>query len=61
MFDLFKIILVINFFYKLKILNIIKVYNIFHFKFLNLVIINSFLNKKIIFLKLLSLKIKRNK
>ena len=41
MFDLFKIIFIINSFYKLKLFKIIKIYNVFHFKLLNLVIINS--------------------
>ena len=41
MFDLFKIIFIIDFFYKLKLFKIIRIYNVFHFKILNLVIINS--------------------
>ena len=41
MFDLFKIIFVIDSFYKLKLFKIIKIYNVFYFKFLNLVVINS--------------------
>ena len=41
MFDLFKIIFIINSFYKLKLFKIMKIYNVFYFKFLNLVIINS--------------------
>ena len=44
MFDLFKIILVIDFFYKLKLFKIIKIYNVFYLKFLNFVIINSLFN-----------------
>ena len=44
MFDLFKIIFVIDFFYKLKLFKIIKIYNVFHLKFLNLVVINSLFN-----------------
>ena len=44
MFDLFKIIFVIDFFYKLKLFKIIKIYNVFYFKFLNLVIINLLFN-----------------
>ena len=43
-FDLFKIIFIINSFYKLKIFKIIKIYNVFYFKFLNFVIINSLFN-----------------
>ena len=34
MFDLFKIIFVINSFYKLKLFEIMKIYNVFHFKLL---------------------------
>ena len=41
MFDLFKIIFIINSFYKLKLFKIMKTYNVFYFKFLNLIIINS--------------------
>ena len=44
MFDLFKIIFIINSFYKLKLFKIMKIYNVFYFKFLNLVIINSLFN-----------------
>ena len=40
MFDLFKIIFVIDFFYKLKLFKIMKIYNVFYFKFLNFIIIN---------------------
>ena len=40
MFGSFKILFVIDFFYKLKLSEIIKIYNVFHFKLLNLVIIN---------------------
>ena len=40
-FDLFKIKIIINSFYKLKLLKIIKIYNVFYLKFLILVIINS--------------------
>ena len=60
MFDLFKIIFIIDFFYKLKLFKIIKIYNVFHFKFLKFVVINLLFNQKILFLKLLLLKIKRN-
>ena len=44
MFDLFKVIFIIDFFYKLKLFKIIKIYNVFHFKLLNFVIINSLFN-----------------
>ena len=46
MFDSFKIISIIDFFYKLKLFKIIKIYNVFHFKFLNLVVINLLFNQK---------------
>ena len=46
MFDLFKIIFVIDFFYKLKLFKIMKIYNVFYFKFLNFVIINLLFNQK---------------
>ena len=40
MFGLFKVIFVIDSFYKLKLSEIIKIYNVFYFKFLILVVIN---------------------
>ena len=40
-FNSFLIKIVIDSFYKLKLFKIIKIYNVFHFMFLNLVIINS--------------------
>ena len=40
MFDSFKVIFVIDFSYKLKLSEIIKIYNVFHFKLLSLVVIN---------------------
>ena len=44
MFDLFKIIFIIDFFYKLKLFKIIKIYNVFYFKFLNFIVINLLSN-----------------
>ena len=44
MFDSFKIIFVINSFYKLKLFKIIKIYNVFYFKLLNFIVINSLSN-----------------
>ena len=41
MLDSFKIILIIDFFYKLKLSEIMRIYNIFHFKLLNFTVINS--------------------
>ena len=46
MFGSFKIIFDINSFYKLKLSETMKIYNVFYFKLLNLVIINSLLNQK---------------
>ena len=40
MFDLFKVIFIIDSFYKLELFKIIRIYNVFHSKFLNLVVIN---------------------
>ena len=37
----FKVISIIDSFYKLKLPEIIKIYNVFHFKLLNLAVINS--------------------
>ena len=42
--DLFLIKIVVDFFYKLKLFKIIRIYNVFHFKFLNLIVINSLFN-----------------
>ena len=41
MFDSFLIKIVIGCFYKLKLFKIMRIYNVFHFKLLNLVVINS--------------------
>ena len=41
MFGLFKIIFIIIIIYKLKLSKTMRIYNVFHFKLLNLVIINS--------------------
>ena len=56
MFDSFKIILIINFFYKLKLSEIIKIYNVFHFKLLNLVVINLLSDQKNSFFKVIIVK-----
>ena len=40
MFDSFKVIFVINSFYKLKLFEILRTCNVFRFKLLNLVVIN---------------------
>ena len=58
-FDLFKIIFIIDSFYKLKLFKIIKIYNVFYFKFLNLVIINLLFNQKNLFFKIIIVKSKK--
>ena len=59
MFDSFKILFVIDSFYKLKLFEIIKIYNVFHLKLLNLVVINLLLNKKVSFFKVIIVKNKK--
>ena len=59
MFDLFKVIFIIDSFYKLKLFKIMKIYNVFHFKFLNLVIINSLFDQKNLFFKVIIVKNKK--
>ena len=44
MFNSFLIKIVIYFFYKLKLFKIIKIYNVFYFKLLNLIVINLLFN-----------------
>ena len=61
MFDSFKVIFIIDFFYKLKLFKIIKIYNVFHFKFLNLIIINSLFDLKDSSLKTIIVKDKKKK
>ena len=46
MFGSFKVIFVIDSFYKLELSDIIKIYNVFHSKLLNLVVINSLFEQK---------------
>ena len=46
MFDLFLIKVVVGSSYKLELFKIIKIYNVFHLKLLNLVVINSLFNQK---------------
>ena len=53
MFGSFKVIFIIDFFYKLELFEIMRIYNVFHFKLLNLVVINSLFNQKNFLLKLL--------
>ena len=59
MLDPFKIILIINSFYKLKLSEIIKIYNVFHFKLLNLIVINLLLDQKNLFFKIIIIKDKK--
>ena len=40
MFNSFLIKIVVGFFYKLKLFKIMRIYNVFHFKLLNFVVIN---------------------
>ena len=59
MLDLFKVILIINSFYKLKLSETIRIYNVFHFQLLNLVVINSLSNQKNSFFKVIIVKDKK--
>ena len=59
MFDLFKIIFIIDSFYKLKLFKIIKIYNVFYFKFLNFVVINLLFDQKNSFFKVIIVKNKK--
>ena len=59
MFGSFKTIFVINFFYKLKLFETMSIYNIFHFKLLNLVVINLFSDQKNFFFKIIIIKDKK--
>ena len=59
MFDLFKIIFIIDSFYKLKLFKIIKIYNVFYLKFLNLIVINLLFNQKNLFFKITIIKNKK--
>ena len=56
MFDSFKIILIINSFYKLKLFEIMRIYNVFHLKFLNFIVINSLFDQKNSSLKVIIIK-----
>ena len=59
MFGLFKVIFVIDSSYKLKLSEIIKIYNVFHSKLLSLVVINSLFNQKNSFFKVIIIKNKK--
>ena len=56
MFDSFKVIFIIDSFYKLKLSEIIKIYNVFHFKLLSLVVINSLSDQKNLSFKVIIVK-----
>ena len=43
-FELFKILILIEFFYKIKLLKTMRIYNIFYIKYLSRVITNSLFN-----------------
>ena len=55
----FKIISIINSFYKLKLSEIMRIYNVFYFKLLNLVVINSLSNQKNSSFKIIIVKNKK--
>ena len=59
MLDSFKIILIINFSYKLELFEIMRIYNVFHFKLLNLIVINSLFNQKNSSFKIIIIKNKK--
>ena len=59
MLDSFKIILIINSFYKLKFSEIMRIYNVFHFKLLNFIVINSLFDQKNSFFKIIIIKNKK--
>ena len=59
MFGSFKVIFVIDSFYKLKLFKIMKIYNVFYFKLLSLVVINSLFNQKNLFFKVIIIKDKK--
>ena len=59
MFGPFKIIFVIDSFYKLKLSEIMRIYNIFHFKLLSLAVINSLFEQKNSFFKAIIVKNKK--
>ena len=59
MFGSFKVIFVIDSFYKLKLFEIKKNYNVFHFKFLIFVVINLLFDQKNSFFKVIIVKDKK--
>ena len=59
MLDSFKVISIIDSFYKLKLSEIMKIYNVFHFKLLYLAVINSLSDQKNSFFKIIIIKDKK--
>ena len=59
MLDSFKIILIIDSFYKLKLFEIMRIYNVFHFKLLNFIVINSLSDQKNLSFKVIIVKDKK--
>ena len=59
MFGSFKVISVIGFFYKLKLSEIMKIYNVFHSKLLSLVVINLLPDQRNPFFKIIIVKNKK--
>ena len=55
-FDSFLIKFIIDSFYKLKLFKIIRIYNVFYFKLLNLVVINLLFNQKNFFFIIIIVK-----
>ena len=59
MFDSFKIILIIDSFYKLKLSETMKIYNVFHPKLLHLIVTNSLSDQKNPLFKVIIVKDKK--
>ena len=59
MLDPFKVILIIDSFYKLDLFEIIRIYNVFYSKLLNLVVINLLSNQKNLSFKIIIVKDKK--
>ena len=59
MLDSFKVISIIDSFYKLKLSEIIRIYNVFHLKLLNLIVINSLPDQKNSLFKVIIIKDKK--
>ena len=55
----FKVISIINFFYKLKLFEIMRIYNVFHFKLFNFIVINLLFDQKNFSFKIIIIKVKK--